>query len=277
MGLFDFLLPKQRPVQVSQTTQTKLGPEQEELFRLAFPSLRQWAQTPLRQFSGSGIAGFTPDELQAQGLYRDAAGGTLTDLARRAAATNQQLMDPDFMLGDNVHLQNMRKNISDVTTQDFLERVLPSVRTGNIQAGGMYSGGATKAGQAEGLATARTGEGLSRQLSELMFNAYSRGLSGMGEAINRNPSVMAQQLMPGDVLAAVGGQNRALEQAKLDEQIRNFYTGQMLPFMQSSELIRLLSAMPGASTTSTATGALPQANPLMQLFGLTAATLPFIS
>jgi hypothetical protein len=269
MGIFS---ASSKPVNLTQTTKEEFSPQQAELFSSFFPKVKSYAETPLQMFSGSGIAGFSPDEIAAQNMYRTAAGpgGSVSTLANQAGATQAQLMDPNFMLGDNPHLQAMRAAISGSVGDDLLQRVLPSVRSGNVAAGGMYSGGASKAGLAEGQAVGQAGTGLARQLQELMFNAYNRGVTGLGEAVNRNPSVMAQQMLPADMLAAVGGQQRGMEQAQLDEQIRNFYTQQQLPFLQAQELMSFLQGMPG-QTTSKVTGTVPGPSLCDKLLGAGAA------
>lgn len=175
-------------------------------------------------------------------------------------------MDPNFMNAQP--LADARAGVTDSVTNDFLRRVLPSLRTGSTQAGGMYSGGSTKSGIAEANATSQTGQSLADSISQMMLGAWTQGRNQMGSAVDRNPSVQQQQLAPGNIQGAVGAQNQAQAQAELDDQIKRFYTGQMLPAEQSSMIMSMLSGMPGNSTTSTATGN-PQSAPWwQQLAGL---------
>lgn len=252
MGFLSFLT-KTKPTNLTQTKTETLGPEQQSLFAKLFPKVQQFADTDLQQYGGSGVAGFNPTQLAAHQSLLDAS-GVQGDLANRSTAAHSMLLDPDFMLGQNQYLTDAKNAITGSVTDDFLQRVLPGVRSGNVTAGGMYSGGASKAGQAEGLATSGTGTGLARQLSQFMYDAYNRGLTGMGQAVGQTGQVQQQQLIPGLTMAGVGEQERALEQARLDEEISKFYTGQMLPFLQAQELLAFLQGMPGGSTTSTVTG-----------------------
>jgi len=259
----------QKEPQVKQETVTKLSPQQEAIYAQAFPYAQQYAKTPIQQYGGSGIAGFNPLEIQGQQGYVSAVPG-LNAAAGQAQTSNNQLMDPNFMLNvaDNQYLRNaINANTADMT-RNLNENILPGIRGGAIQAGGMYSGGNTRAGIAEGEAIGRTSSAASDSATRMMFDAYNRGLTGMGEAINRNPQVQMGQLFGSDVLGAVGGQQRMMEQARLDEDIARFYTGQALPLIQAKELISLIQGMPGGGTVSTATGAVPKVNPYLASLGM---------
>ena len=253
----------------TQTSEVKLSPEQREMFGLAFPYARKYAMNPLKQFEGTGIADFNPDEALAQARLKNSVVPQLDDLAASAASSNKMLMDPKFMLDveNNEYLRGATRAMTGDVTRNLMENIMPGVRAGAIQQGGMYGGGSSRQGIAEGLAIGRTNQGLSDATARMMFDAYNRGLSGIGEAINRNPSVQGQQLFGSEVLAGVGAQKRSMEQAKLDEKIRQFYTGQQLPMLQAQELMSLIQGMPGGQTVSTATGSVPRANPLMAGLG----------
>jgi len=256
------------PPSTTQSSTYKMSPEQEQLFATAFPYAKQYASTPIQQFQGSGIAPLTPEELQAQEGYKTAA-GTVGNLAGAAAGAQQKLLDPSFMLdpANNPYLQRASNAVTEQVTKNLNENILPGVRSSGIQAGGMYSGGNSASGIAEGKAIGDTNKNLSAALADMMYKAYQGGLGGMQQAVGMNPSVQGQQLMPSDITASVGAQNRSVQQAQLDEMIRKFYTGQELPFLQAQELMSLLTGMPGGTNVSTGTGAVPQVNPMMSTLG----------
>ncbi len=258
---------KQKP-QVTQETQNVMGPEQRQVFDQAFPYAQQYAKTPLQQYGGSGIADFGPEEQQAQQMIRNQVGG-INASAQRAQQTNNQLMDPDFMLNvaNNPYLRSATDAMTGQMTRNLNENILPGVRSGAIQSGGMYSGGATKAGQAEAGAIGKTNQALSDTIADQYFRTYQQNQGQMGQAIDRNPGVMSQQLAGGEITGALGAQDRAMRQAQLDEQIRKFYTGQALPMVQAQELFKLIGAMPGGKTISTSTGDTPESNPFMRTIG----------
>ena len=252
----------------TQKTTSELGPEQKSLFELAFPMAKDYASKPLQQFQGTGIADFSPEENTAKGQLKDLA-PKLDKIAGQAEATNSKLMDPAFMLdvGNNSYLRNATDATTGQVTRNLNENILPKVRSGATQAGGMYSGGSSREGIAEAGAIGKTNQGLSDTIASQYFDTYQKGLGQLGEAVDRNPSVMAQQLIGPEVLSAVGAQDRGLKQSQLDEDIQKFYTGQALPMIQSQDLLKLINGMPGGSTTSTATGAVPKTSPWVGTIG----------
>jgi hypothetical protein len=167
----------------------------------------------------------------------------------------------------NPYLQGVAAEVSRGIGDQFTQRILPNIRAEGIDASGMYGGGSTREQMAERLAA----EGVLREtgtaLNNLYFQNYQTGLNNMARAIQMNPSVQAQQLFGSDVLAAVGGQERALEQARLDEALRRWSIEQGLPFMRATEILSLLQGMPGATGITTMQGARPITNPITGALG----------
>lgn len=251
---------------VTQTNKVELGPEQKAIFDLAMPSISQYASSTPQLFPGSGIAGFNPFEIQGQQYATGTAAPTAAGLSSQAAGTQAKLLDPDFMLNPNQYLLAGMDAITNKVTQNLNENILPGIRgTSTAAAGpGAFT---TREGIAQGLAVDRTNQGLSAALSDMLLKNYTAGLGGLGEAIARNPSVLQQQLFPANIYSAVGGQQRGMEQAKLDEQIRNFYTQQDLPLSRAQQLLGLISGMPGGTGVSTVKPAMPQSDIFSKILG----------
>lgn len=256
------------PATTTQTTSVQMSPEQKSIFNMAMPYAKEYAAKPIEQFQGTGIAEFNPLEVQAQQTAQAAVPGAKS-LTEAGSAAQAKMLDPSFMLdpANNAYLQNAMRANNDETMRGLMETALPGVRAGATSAGGQYSGGATKAGIAEGVAIGRTSDAISNSNTRMLFDAYNRGMAGMQGAIQGNAGVVGASLLPAGIESAVGEQQRSMEQAKLDEQIRQFYTGQQLPFLQAQELMQLIQGMPGGSTTSTATGSTPGVNPGMAGLG----------
>lgn len=252
---------------VTQTNTVQLSPQQQKIFDLAMPSIQSYAESTPQLFPGTGIVGFNPTELAGQTAALGAA-GTGGGLVTQAAGAQNKLLDPAFMLNPNQYVNAAADAVTNKTTQNLMERILPGVRSGATMAGGQYTGGASRQGIAEGTAIRGTNEAISNALADMYFRNYTTGLSGMTQAVAQNPSVVSSQLFPANVMSAVGGQNRALEQARLDEEIRRFYGTQDLELSKAQQLINLVAGMPGGKGVSTATGAVPPTNPLMQGLGL---------
>jgi hypothetical protein len=233
---------KSEPPQTKQETTVKLGAEQQALMDLAMPS----------------VLGLNPTEQAAAGQIQQGA-ATAGGLAGQAAGTQSKLMDPSFMLdvANNPYLQAANQVTTQQMTQNLNENILNNVRSGATQAGGMYSGGASRQGIAEGQAIGRTTSGISDAITKANYDAYNRGLTGLHAAVQGNPNVQGQQFVEGGANSAVGAQQRAIEQAQLDEEIRKFYGAQQLDLDKAQSLLALLQGVPGATTVTTGTGALP--------------------
>lgn len=266
--MFDWLT-KSKPTDLTQSTTTTMGKDQQDLFNRIFPSLQGAASQTPQVFGGSTVAGLTPDQIAAQNKAREAAGGSVQNLATQGAATQGQLLDPNFMLNTNTpQLTAARDSVTNDTTQNFLQHILPSLRGGATIAGGMYSGGQSKAGIAEGQATGDTSRALATTLANMNMDAWKAGMSGLQSAEQNNPNVMSAQLMPSAIQGAVGTQTQTQNQAELNDQVQRYYLGQQLPFMHAQEILSAIQGMPGATTTSHVQGQTQQPSWLQQLLGL---------
>ena len=254
------------PSTVTQTNKVELSPEQKQIFGFALPEIGKYASTPTQLFEGSSIAGFDPSETAGQEAALGAAdaGGAL---AGQAGATQSKLLDPEFMLNPNQYLMNAVSSLRSQSNENLFEDVLPKVRSNAIATGGAYAD-SSRRGLAEGVATGKNAKSLNDAIAGMFLSNYNQGIKGLGEAVDRVPKVQAASLFPAQVMSAVGGQKRGLEQAKLDEQVQKFYAGQDLPLLKAQQLMGLVSGMPGATGTSTVQGAMPQSNPFMQAAGL---------
>lgn len=255
-----------RSPQVTQTSQVKLGPQQQQVFDQAFPSITSYAQQTPKLFPGTGIAGFNPWELFGQGQVTGTAAPQAQALAAQAAGTQSQLLDPNFMLHPNQYVMDAADAMTRKVTDNLFQTILPRIRTVSTQASGPYAYN-TKEGIATGQAIGQTNQGLSDALANMLLANYTQGLGGLSQAIAHNPSVIQSQMMPAGMYAAVGGQERALEQAQLDERIRQFYAQQDLPLSRAQQLLSLMQGIPGGQGVSTVTGAMPQTNPILQGLG----------
>jgi hypothetical protein len=251
------------PSKTTQINEVRLSPEQKKVFNLAMPSIEQAASSDPQVYGGSTVAGFTPAEFLGQSSLLDAAGGSLMQQAQAGANANQFLLDPRMLsIESNPYLQGMGEAIAGGMTNNLTRSILPQLRRGSETAMGPY-GATSRQGIAEGLAVGETQGAIGDALQKLAFDAYNRGLSGMERGIALNPQTMAGMLVPGQTASAVGQQQRAMEQALLDEQVNKFYLQQNLPFLKAQDLMGLIGSMPGGQGISSVTGAQPQKSPLM--------------
>jgi hypothetical protein len=255
------------PKKTTQTNKVELSPEQQQLAELGSPYAQQFAGTQL-QLPQTSLAGFNPNEITAQKLALNSAAGPMQSLANQAATSNRFLMDPSLLSPDsNPYLAAQGDAITRNMTNNLQESILPGLRAGATMTGGMYSGGSSRSGIAEGLAVGKTNQAVGDALSSLYGNAYNTGLQTMTSAIGQNPAVMKGLLYPSTVYSGVGAQQRAMDQGQMDLAAQNQWAAQMLPLLQAQQIYGLLGSLPGGTGVSTVTGAQPSSNPAMSGLG----------
>lgn len=245
---------KSAPSTTTQTNKVDLSPEQKQIFELAFPYAKEYASSPNDAYGGQTLADPSAATVGAQ---QTALGqvGAINNIAGQAASSNQFLMNPALLSPDsNPYLKQQGDAITGTVTHNLLENILPSLRSGATQTGGMYSGGNTKNGIAEGLAVDRSTQDISNSLAGLYSDAYKMGLSTMSGAVAQSPAVQMQQLMGANVQSAVGAQQDQQTQAGLDDAYQRWLIERQMPFMRASDLMGMIGAMPGGTGVSTVSG-----------------------
>lgn len=265
MGLFDSLFGGgDNAPTVTSTNTIQLSPEQQQIADLAFPGVRRYANNPIDLWSGPTVAGFNANETAGQNAVINAATGAGNHLAELGLNAQNFMLNPAILSPDtNPFLRQQGDYITQTVTDNLMRNILPGIRRGAVMNGGAFSA-STRPDIASGLAVGETGKHISGALSDLYNRSYQQGLSTMLGAQGLNPQVQAQQLFGGLTQAGVGAQQRAMEQAQLDAEITNFYLSQpgVLDFLRAQDLYSLIGSMPGATGVSTATGAVPEANPV---------------
>lgn len=240
-------------------TKTVLSPEQQQLFNLAMPFAQQHANAPLQTYQGPTVAGFTPEQQQAQAAY--VTGGNAGQALGTQAGQSQQFMLGLDQLnpGSNPYIGQIADIITGKVQNGLVEKTLPIIRSAGMSAAGPYGGGSTRQQLAEGGAVGDAAGQTADALQQLYFNNYRAGIDNIARAQQLNPSLQAQQLFSANVLDAVGGQKQAMEQALLNEQAQKWMMEQYAPYFRAQEISGLIGALPNtASTVSTSTGAVPQ-------------------
>jgi hypothetical protein len=260
MGLFDGLssMFKQPPPTVTQTNSVQYSPEQKALLAQAMPFIQQYGNQGLPQLPTNTIANFNPNEIAAQSGAINAATGQGNQLGNSAFGAQQFMLSPEMLNPNtNPYLQMHGNNIASTMNQSFTDTVLPALRSGDTMTSGPYAGGNTRAGIAEGVASGRNSQAIGNSVTDLYNRAYGQGLGAMTSAVQNNPSAQQGLLFGANVQGQVGGQQRAMDQAKLDEQNQLQMLQYQLPFLKAQDLLGLMQGMPGATGVSTTTGATP--------------------
>ncbi len=269
MGLFDWLT-KPTPGNTTQTTSTALSPDAQNLFSSAIlPQIQQGAK-PITPFSGPTVAGFNPNQVAGQNQVVGAAGQN-QQLADAGSAAQKYFLDPSRMdVTNDPLIQNQANAVSQNGVQDFLQRILPGIRSGATQAGGAFSGANSHDAIAQGQAGGDASRYLQQTLATLYGGAYQNAAQRAQTAQGQNAQVMANATAPGIQQDAVGQAQQAQAQKELDAQISQYYMPYQLQQAQVTSLLQQLGLMPGSTTTSNATGTAPQGPLLTQLLGAAA-------
>lgn len=261
MGLFS-----SDPAPQTQTTTYELSPEQRQLMNLAMPGIEKFASSVPQRYQGSTISPFDPSQVAGQqGALQSA--GTQTDLARTGAGTALDWLKPGALdVTNNPALQGQISAATRPITQALTEQALPAIRDSAERSGNF---GSSRQGIAEGLATGRASSAIGDATSNIVNNQYNTNASNQLKALGLLPQTTATQTAGDITTSGVGDVRQNMAQSLLGEQVGNFNYDQMAPFLQSKEIMSLLSGLPGGSTTSVASG--PQKNLLTGALGGAAA------
>lgn len=189
--------------------------------------------------------------------------------------TSGAALDPN----SNPALQRAIQGATQPIVQNFQNSVLPSITQGAIASGGF---GGTRQGIAEGLAAQQEQSTIGNVAAQMMNQNYQTGLNAMqgslGQLINgqlggqqaqqqalagtqagigqassllsNTGNILQQTTVPAQALAAVGGQNQAMSQAQLSEQVQKFINAQLIPFAAAQDVAAMAFGMPGGTTKS---------------------------
>jgi len=229
---------------------------------LAMPGVTQFAASVPQRYQGTTIAGFDPSQVAGQqGALQSA--GTQTDLARSGAGTTLDWLNPNAL--DITKQPGLQGNIEAATrpiTQALTEQALPAIRSSAEQSGNF---GSSRQGIAEGLASGRASQAIGDATSNIVSKAYGTNVDAQLKALGLLPQTTQTQTAGDLTTSNVGDVRQAMSQAQLGEQVGNFNWDQLAPFLQSKDIMSLLTGLPGGSTTTTASG--PQKNMLTSSLG----------
>lgn len=248
--------------ETSQTTQTILSKDQEELMKLAMPGIKSFAANPPQLPDYSRVAGFDPLQTQGQSMALGAAGSQQA-LASGGAQSQAHLMNPNIL--DPNSNPALRATIDAATrpiTDQLLHSTLPNIRSGFTGAG-QYGG--SRQGIAEGLASRSASQAVGDTSAKVATEGYQSGLDAMSRSLGMLPSTMGAMTTPALTTSGVGDVRQAQAQALLGEKAGDFNYNQLLPYLVSSDIISAVQGIPGAKTQTTATG--PQGSAISSALG----------
>lgn len=223
-------------------------------------------------FPGSTVAPLAEAEGQARNYLSQYASQIAAPMAERTQQSLERAIGGEYMdAANNPYVQQMVKASTGDVSQDLLQRVLPAIKGGAIRAGQL---GGSRQGIAEGLAIGEAARGAQRTAADINFGAYNTGLNAMMQGFNLAPTVQSMGYTPADMLQAVGGQERAYDQAQINEQIARWQHEQNLPYVKLAEYANIVrSPMGGQTVTETQ---YPQTSSGAQIAGGAMTLVPVI-
>jgi len=250
----------------TQTTTQELSPEQRELMNLALPGVKKFAASTPQRYQGSQVAGFDPAQTAGQEGALGSA-GVQTSLARGGAGTSDYWMSPNAL--DITKNPGLQGNIDAATrpiTQALTEQALPAIRDSAERSGNF---GSSRQGIAEGLGSGRASQAIGDATSGIVSKAYDTNVNAQLKALGLLPQTAGIQTAGDITTSNVGDVRQSMAQSLINQDVNNFNYDQLAPFLQSKEIMSLLTGLPGGSTTTTAS--VPQKNPLTSALGGAAA------
>ena len=241
----------------SSTTTQQLSPEQQRILGIVTPVFESYfpADAPgtvsATNYPGQTLAGRNPLESLGQQLTLGATGGIGGVGASAAQGTNVLASGDVLDVMRNPGLQGAINAATRPITESFGQTILPNIRDEAILAGGY---GGNRQGIAEGMASQAYLHQIGDTTSGLVNQAYQGGLDAMTKGIALAPGAQQGLLAPGAAVAGVGAQERAFEQASIDDAVRRFYQEQFLPLMLAQQVAGTALGFPGGTTVTTSEG-----------------------
>ena len=172
-------------------------------------------------FPNQTYAGFNPLQQQAMSMGQDYATGQLAPYANQMMNANQLLGSGGMMdVNSNPWLADYAQAATRPIQQNLMEEALPMIRNSAMGAG-QYGG--SRQDMSEGLAVGRAAQAMGDVTSNIYSNAYGQNLNAMLGAQSMSPQMAQLGNMPHNILSGIGGQQQAMSQMGIDEQMARHY------------------------------------------------------
>lgn len=203
-------------------------------------------QNLMRPFEGSTVAGRSAPTTAGEQYTLDYAQHLMPQVAQQQReAWQQQLQAPN--VESNPHLAGFTQAALRPIQQNYEENIRPNLQSRAIQAGAY---GGANADLVNAQAARDHQNTIADTTSRIYMDAYNRGMSSQANAIGMAPAVTSTGLAPGQAISAVGAQQDADAQRRLDDSVRLWREQGNLPWQQLSNFSALIQGNPGSVTTA---------------------------
>lgn len=232
----------------TQTTQQILSPQQQQMLDLAMPGVRGFAASVPQRYQGSTVAPFDPSQSSGQNLALNAADSQATLAGHGADTSNFYTGGDIWNPSSNQNLQGAIDAAVRPINRQLTESTLPAIRSEAISSGGF---GGSRQGIAEGLASQGAATAAGDTASKVAEDSYKTNVQAQLQALGLLPQTQQAQLSPATTVSGVGDVRQQQNQAMINQNVGNFNYDQYAPFLQSQEIMSLLSGLPGGGTQTT--------------------------
>ena len=214
-----------------------------------------------------------------QAVRSGAFGGSRAGLMDAEAARNLATQKGDIQAqGQNAAFQNAQQQFNTQQGRDLQAQMANqgmgfnvgqqnlAAQLGTQQLGAGQNLQAQLANQGAGLQSQQLGEQSRQYGAGLGMQGLQTGLSAAGQLGQLGQTMYGQQVGNIGMQQQAGGQQQAMEQAKINQQIQDYGMAQQYPMMQLGNMSNLLRGLPMQSTTAQSYQAAPST--LSQIAGL---------
>lgn len=202
-------------------------------------------------YPGQTVAGLAPSEQLAQQYAFGAAQSEQMPMVRQAADANQFLLGDVLRADSNPYMADYAKGAISPIFEELRQSTLPAIRSGAI-ASGQFGGGAQRINEA--LAIDKATQNALNTTSQIYSDAYGQNLEALQRGVALAPQTASSALIPAQTFSAIGSQNRAYEQALMDDAARRFEYEQQLPWNKLAAYQGLVQGNFGGTGIATSTG-----------------------
>ncbi len=214
-------------------------------------------------YEGQATAQFTQPQLASQQYLQDYAQSVQPLISQGQQMAGFLSGGGAMDIANNPYVTGVGDVMTGQISDRLMRDVLPSIRS-------QYRPGQAFGGSRENLAVGRAVEGATQQmgdaLTQLYGGAYGQGLQATGQAQQNLPMMTQLGAYPAQLLEDVGAQQRAYEQALIDQDMAHYQFDMEQPY---DRLNRLMSVAGGGTYggSSTVPGAASSTNPFAAALG----------
>ena len=239
----------------STTTRTEPWAEQKPYLETGFKraeDLYSGGKLTPDYFTGSTVAGFSPAQTAAQtgalGYLTAGPTGRLGAQQIGAEAAQLGLLSGDV---DTSKFDPVADAVRAQAMSQLTGNVLPGIRQQITQ---YNPGGSTRGDIVQANAIAATQEDITNKIATAQFEAYKSAQDRQLGALGRYPSIVGAPLQQYGAMSEIGAQQRAMDQAGIDEAMQRYSYEAQLPTIGLQNYLAGISGDYGGTTTATGPG-----------------------